>query len=233
MGSERAIRILSTDAPKAGVRRCAALFAEETGNPFRLEFAPAPIVAERVSAGNAEADLLVATEPVLKRLAGDDLIDGSSIAVLGSVLVGVVIRSGASRPDLSSVDAFAGSLMAADQIVYNTASSGLYAAEILARLGLATKLGPKIVVVERGVGVMEYLAAEKTRNAIGFGHVTEIRAHDALGTELIGPLPAEIGRNTVYAGALPATGVPAEAGALLALMVSPRGKGIFVASGVL
>lgn len=233
MGAGRTIRILSTDAPKVGVRRCAEIFAAETGNSFALEFAPAPIVAERVTAGSAEADLIVATQPVLKRLAGDNFIDGGSIAPLGSVLVGVVIRSGARRPDLSSVDAFVASLLAADQIVYNTASSGLYAAELLSRLGLTEKLAAKIVIVERGVGVMEHLAAEATRNAIGFGHVTEIRAHDALGTELVGPFPAEIGRNTVYAGALPAAGAIAEAGALLALMASGRGKEVFVASGVL
>ena len=106
-------------------------------------------------------------------------------------------------------------------------------AELLSRLGLAEKLAPKTVVVERGVGVMEYLAAAASRDVIGFGHVTEIRAHDDLGTELVGPLPTEIGRATLYAGGLPSKGTPPEARSLLELMTSARGKEIFVASGVL
>ncbi|MDH3236764.1 MAG: substrate-binding domain-containing protein, partial [Alphaproteobacteria bacterium] len=125
------LRILSTDAPKTGVRRCVAAFAAETGQTVEIDLAPAPIIKERVTSGGEKPDIIVATLSVLIELADGGFAIPESITPIGSVAVGVVIRNDAPEPDLSSVERFAEAVLAADVIVYNKASSGLYVAQML------------------------------------------------------------------------------------------------------
>jgi molybdate transport system substrate-binding protein len=227
------LRILSTDAPKSGVRRCATAFTAETGQAVDIDLAPAPIIRERVTSGGATPDIIVATLAVLNEFADAGLAVPESIAPIGSVAVGVVVRNDAPEPDLSSVERFTGAVLAADAIVYNKASSGLYIARMLGDIGVAKTITDKITVVPNGAAVMEYLVGKAPRNAIGFGHITEIRLHDDLGTHLVGALPEAIGRHTVYAvGLHAAAAMPDAARALIARMESAKGTADFVASGV-
>jgi len=156
------------------------------------------------------------------------------VAVLGSVTLGVTIREGDRVPDLASVDAFVASVLAADRIIYNTASSGQHVAKVFERLGLAERIGSKVLALPDGKSAMEALAADRSGNAIGFGQATEIRLHDHLGTRFVGPLPGEIGHETHYAaGRLAAASEPDAARQLIDFMISPRGRQVFVDTGVL
>ena len=233
MNDARPIRILSADAPKIGLRRCVETFAVDTGQPFEIRLATAPVIKERVKSGITNADMVVAPLHVVEELASAGCVDPQSVSVIGSVTVGVVVRNGSREPDLSSVESFIRSLLAADAVVYNEASSGQYIARMLETLGLAEKVAAKTVVVRTGAAVMQRLAAESSGGAIGFGHVTEIRLHDDLGTHLVGPLPEAIGRATPYAaGLLAAASRPDAARTLIHFMVSAAGKEIFVVTGV-
>ena len=228
------LRILSTDAPKTGVRRCVTAFTAKTGQAVDIDLAPAPIIKERITSGGEKPDIIVATLSVLNEFADTGFADPESIAPIGSVAVGVVVRNDAPEPDLSSVESFTGAMLAADAIVYNKASSGLYVAQMLDRIGVAERIADKTTIVPNGAAVMEFLADKAPLNAIGFGHITEIRLHDNLGTHLAGPLPEAIGRHTVYAVGLHTTAaMPDAARALIARMVSAKGLADFVASGVI
>ena len=124
--------------------------------------------------------------------------------------------------------------MEADAVVYNKASSGLYIAQILEKLGIADKVKSRTVVAPNGVSVMEYLAEHSERTAIGFGHATEIRRHDDLGTHFVGPLPSGIGRETPYAVGLALKAArPEMARRMIEFMATTAGKNILVAAGVL
>lgn len=230
-GSE--IRILSADAPKTGLRTCAAAFADRAGVRASIALATAPTIKQRIEAKDAAADVVVIPLAMMRELADAGFVTPESIVPIGSVTVGVVVRNGAREPDLASVDAFCRSLRAADLVVYNTASSGLYVASVLDRLGLKDDLAGKSVIVATGAAVMERLVAASTRDAIGFGHVTEIRLHDDLGTHFVGPLPGAIGRETPYAAGVLATAAdPAAASDLVAFLGSRDGKLHFVEAGV-
>jgi molybdate transport system substrate-binding protein len=229
-----AIRILSADAPKAGLRQAAERFSGETGLPHTIELATGPVIKQRVEVGSANADLVVIPRPHLEDLAQAGHIDPHTIATLGLVTVGVCVRNGAREPDLSSVDAFTDSLLNATRIIYNTASSGQYVAGMLQKLGLIERIGDRITILPTGVAVMEALAADSSDSAIAFGHVTEIRRHNALGTHLVGPLPGAIGRETPYAIGLVRNAAQPEAARRPATFLTcPSGKQIFVENGVL
>jgi molybdate transport system substrate-binding protein len=229
-----AIRILSADAPKAGLREAAERFSAETGLPHAIELATGPVIRQRVESGLAGADLIVIPRPHLEDLAQTGHVDPQTIATLGLVTVGVTVRNGAREPDLGSVEAFVDSLLSAARIIYNTASSGQYVAGMLEKLSLVDRIRDKTTILPTGVAVMEELSADTSGSAIAFGHVTEIRRHDALGTHLVGPLPGAIGRETPYAiGLLSGAAQPDAAKRLAAFLTSPAGKQIFVENGVL
>jgi molybdate transport system substrate-binding protein len=228
------IRILSADAPKAGLRQACERFSAETGLAHAIELATGPVIRRRVEAGSANTDLIVIPRPQLEDLARMGHVDRQTIATLGLVTVGVTVKNGAPEPDLNSVEAFVDAVLSAKRIIYNTASSGQYIAGMLEKLGLAEKIKDRSTILPTGVAVMEELAADTSGSAIGFGHVTEIRRHDALGTHLVGPLPGAIGRETPYAiGLLRDAAQPDAAKRLAAFLTSPAGKKIFVEAGVL
>lgn len=228
------IRILSADAPKVGVLDCAEAFAASTGQAFKTDWATAPVIKRRMNSADARADVLVAPLIAMEEFARAGTIVADSVAEIGTVTVGIVVRNGAKEPDLSTVETFTKAVLAADKIIYNVASSGQYVAEMLEKIGLAAKLKARTLVLDSGMAVMQYLAEKPSDNMIGFGHVTAIRFHDYLGTHLVGPLPGPIGRETPYAvGVLAAAADREAANALASFMTSGEGKRRFVASGVL
>jgi molybdate transport system substrate-binding protein len=232
--ADRTVRILSAGAVKEGIRRSAELFALETGIRHEIEFATAPVIKERVLSGDAGADLITLPRPQFDALIAAGHLRQEDVASLGIIAVGVTIKEGDREPDLSSVGAFVRSVLAADRVVYNTASSGVYVARVFERLGLTEEIRDKVSVVLTGKAVMEALAADRSGNAIGFGPATEIRLHDHLGTRFVGPLPGEIGQETAYAaGLLAAAGDPAAARQLIDFLTSPRGKELLTETGVL
>jgi ABC-type molybdate transport system substrate-binding protein len=234
MSERYVIQVLSADAPKAGLRKGAAAFSAETGQPHEIELATGPIIKERVASGRANADLIVIPLAELDDLARAGHIDPRSVRPIGAVTVGVTIRNGAREPDISSVEAFIQSVLAADRLIYNTASSGQYIAKMFETLRLADKITEKSLILPTGKAVMEQLAADESGTAIGFGHVTEILLHNDLGTRLVGPLPGAIGRDTIYAlGLLRDASQRDTAGRLADFLTSRTGKQIFVDTGVL
>lgn len=228
------VRILSADAPKGGLRSCATFFSAEESIPHLIELATAPVIKQRILDGETWPDLIVIPRPEFDDLAAAGRVEPSNITILGYVAVGVTIRKDARVPNLKSVDGFITSVLAADRVIYNTASSGKYIASLFDRLGLADKIKSKVSIFPTGKTAMEALASDTSGNAIGFGHVTEIRLHDPLGTRLVGPLPKEIGRNTPYAAGLLVTAAqPDAAERLVELLASSRGKQLFLESGVM
>lgn len=233
MTGSPSIRILSAGAPKSGVRLCAEAWSQENGVDFAIDFATAPVIKERVDQGAVEADIVVAPAPAIQGFVDAGRITPGSTVSIGSIAAGVVVRDGAAEPDLSSAEAFRAALLAADQIVYNQASSGQYIEAMIDRLGITEDVAGKTVRVPNGAAVMEHLAADDHERTIGFGQVTEIRLHEHIGVHLVGPLPAEIGKVTDYAAGLSTDASDGKAAsALLAFMDSVRGKAIFADTGV-
>ncbi|MDH3965461.1 MAG: substrate-binding domain-containing protein [Rhodospirillales bacterium] len=232
-GANVPLKVLSAGAPKTGVSRCAEAFFRQTGRRVEIDFATAPVLRGRVARGQVDADVVVAPLPVLREFlaSGRALPDRST--VLGSIRAGVVVRAGAPVPDLSSVEAFKQALLAADSLVYNQASSGLYIAQLMERLGIAEAAEAKTTRVPTGAAVMRHLARSRAAREIGFGQITEIRLHLDQGLELAGPLPAEIGKVTTYAaGILAEARAPDVAVNFTRFLGSPWATETFAATGV-
>lgn len=227
------IRILSTGAPKTGVSRCAQAYQESSGHRADISFVTAPVLRDKVEAGEDGADILIAPVDAIKRFeqAGRTVV--GTCSTVGSVKAAVVVRSGAPEPDISTAEALKRALLESGSVVYNTATSGVYIEKLMQRLGVAEAIRDRIVRVPNGAAVMSHLAGSGIENEIGFGQATEIRLHEDRGVTLVGPLPREIENITTYAAAVSSHArAAAAARALVAFMAAPEGRRIFVETGV-
>jgi molybdate transport system substrate-binding protein len=225
------LRVLSAGAVEPGLRPVLAAFEKASGHRVVLSFASAPQIRERIGAG-AAFDVVIAPSVVLDELESGARIDADRAqrVTIGRVGIGVAVRPGAPRPDISNVDAFKRTLQEADSVVYNRASTGLYLETLLKRLGLDVQA--KATRYADGAQVMAHVLHGQGRE-VGLGATTEILLLREQGLQFVGPLPPELQNFTVYRAA--ATAAPAErdaAQALLKLLASPQAQASFVAAGI-
>src|SRR6266849_2777676 len=114
------INIISAGAVEPGIVAAADAFRKETGAEVKIKFATAPAIQQRVGGGEA-ADVVIAPPALIEELAKAGKLDGSGRAPVGRVGVGVLVRNGAAKPDVSSTDALKGVLLDAQSVVYNKA----------------------------------------------------------------------------------------------------------------
>jgi len=229
------VRLLSAGAVELGLTPALAVFERDSGHVVRVEFAAAPALAGRFTAAPGH-DLVIAPPAVLDALAKAGAIAGPRVPV-GKVGIGVAVRPGVPVPEIGDVAALKRELLAADSVVFNRASTGLYFETLLGRLGLADAVNAKASRHPDGASVMKHLLASRVPREIGFGAITEIVLFKDQGLRLVGPLPAEVQNHTSYlasAGAAP----PAEAAradaaaALLRFLGSPQARIIFAGVGI-
>jgi len=158
------------------------------------------------------------------------LVEGQ--VALGRVGVGVAVREGAPRPDISSAQALKAALLSANAVVYNTASSGAYVEAMLKKLSVFDKIEGRLVRLFDGNAVMRRLTDGKGRE-FGFGGITDIVLNQEKGVRLVGPLPAEIQNYTSYTAAvITAAPNPGGAKAFLGYLASPDGRALFAQNGI-
>lgn len=227
------LKVLSAGAVKTGVAKVAQDFERATGTRVAVEFNTAPELRKRVAAGDA-ADVIVAPPAAMEEFQKSGKIVPDSRGFVGRSRMGVVVHAGASSPDVSSKAAFTKTLGAASAVVHNKASSGIYAATLLEKLGLKETLGARIVVVDTGSAVMKTVA-EKGPGAIGLAQISEIMVMIEKGcaVKLAAPLPDEVQNVTSYeAAAFASSRAPEAARKLAASLTSDAARKIFAATGI-
>jgi molybdate transport system substrate-binding protein len=225
-----ALRILSAGAVKRGVARVAAAFEKDRGCKVEIEFTPVPEVRRRIAAGEA-ADVVVATPAVLDEFAAQQKIDVASRGFIGRSRMGVVIHADAPVPAITDTASFKALLLAADQVVRNAASSGIYSEKLFDRLGLTAALGDRIVVTKTGSEIMQHVADHP--QSVGLAQISELMVMIDKGcrVRLAAPLPDEI-QNMTHYDAAATTGAPEAAVALAKRLASPEAKKIFAETGI-
>ena len=227
------LRVLSAGAVKGGVAKMTETFAREQGERVSVEFTTAPGVRDRLKAGG-EVDVVVAPPSFLEELDKAGRIVPGSRTFLGRSRMGVVVHTDSGITDVPDVDALKRVLLGAQAVVHNKASSGIYAAKLLQDLCPAPALGSRVVVVESGANVMEYVA-EHGPDTVGLAQISEIRVMVAKGlpVRLAAPLPDAVQNVTSYeAAAVAGRAHEAAATRLAAFMGSAQAKAVFAATGI-
>jgi len=222
------IKVLSAGAVEPGLRAAANAYAKQSGNEVKITFNTAPEIRKRVGAGET-FDVVIAPPAALDEFAGK--VSAERVG-LGRVGLGVAVRPGAEVPDISSTDALKRSVLAADSIVFNRASTGIYLENLFKKMGLYDEILSKTTRYPDAGAVMEHVLKGKGKE-IGFGPVTEILLHRDKGLKLVGPLPADIQNYTSYSAAPMTSAANAEAAkAFVRYLGSPECKALLVAAGV-
>ena len=193
----------------------------------------AEAIPARLARGEA-ADVVILDASAADELGRRGLIRADSKIELARSLIGMVVRAGAEKPDIGSVEALRGTLLAARSIAYSDSGSGTYLATTLfPRLGIADQIAGKSRKV-RGPPSGEPVANLVARGEaeIGFQQVSEL-IH-VPGIAFVGALPPEAQPGFSFAGALTRdVQQPEAAGALIRFLASAEAAPVITRAGLL
>jgi len=227
------IKVLSAVVMRPVLGGIVADFERSSGYKVAVEFATAGAIRDRIRNGESP-DMTILTRPTMDALIKEAKIVPGSDVVVGRGNVGVAVRAGAPRPDVSSVEGFKRSLLATKSIVYadpaQGGASGIHFARVLERLGIAEQMKPRTKLIP-GAGAGEVVARGEAE--IGISGTMDLLS--VAGADYVGPLPAELQNTTdfVYVAAVPVNARRPEAGRqLIRSLLTPAAKGMIRAKGM-
>lgn len=195
---------------------------QELGAHTGGRFGAVGAMKEAFAAGEP-CDLFVSSDAIVSSLIAEGLLLPDSRIPLGRVRTGVAVRTGSTHPAVSTPEALAAALRAADVVHYpdpQRATAGIHFAKVLRELGLDGELQDRIRTFPNGATAMRELAASSASNPIGCTQVTEILFTP--GVDLVGLLPPQFELATVYTAAVPARAAqPALAARFIEMMTAP------------
>ena len=224
------ITVLSGGAIEAGLKAAAAAFEKETGHKVEITFNTTPQMRKRLDDGDT-FDVMVAPPDAIAEFAkaGKVAVGGVSVGRVGS---GVAVRPGAPVPAIATAEDIRKTVLEAQSIVFNRASTGLYFERLLKEWGIYGQIEDKVVRYTTGAEVMDHVLKGKGKE-VGFGPITEILLEKDRGLILVGPLPPEIQNYTSYT-AVPMTASTQKEVALafVTFLGGPVGRPLFVSAGI-
>ena len=220
------IKVLASTAVKTTLEELGPQFAKATGNKVDLTFAPAAVLKERIDQGTA-FDVAILTTPIIDGLAGTGKVDTARSAIAHSG-IGVAIHKGASRPDITTKEAFKHALLNAKSVGFTAAgATGAYLKTLFEKLGIAEELKPKLKLLPGATG--EAVASGEVE--IGMTQISEILPY--AGAELVGPLPPDIQSYTHFSAAAASASKDADvARAFIKFLGAPEALAVIKAKGM-
>ena len=172
-----------------------------SGVPVTFVVGTTGIVNQKVRAGE-HADIVVIAINALKPLQAEGLVAPEPPAALAKAIVGVAVKAGASKPDISTTEAFKQAMLSAPHIICPDpkagATAGIYLAALFEKMGIAAALNAKTSLEPNGEEVAAALAAGK--GDLGLTFVSELMPNK--GVSVVGPLPDDIQNATTYGAAV-------------------------------
>lgn len=227
------VRVISSGGFAAAYRALVPGWEQATGNSVSTGWGPSmgntvDAVPARLARGQP-VDVLIMVGYALEDLARQGVVAPGSRVDLARSGIGVVVRAGAPHPDVSSTAALRQALLDAKSVAYSDSASGVYIqTEMFKRLGIAEQMAGKARMIP-AEPVGEVVARGDAE--IGFQQMSELKPIH--GIDLVGPLPPEVQRVTVFsAGMLSRSAQPEAARALIAYLAGPGAAAAITESGM-
>jgi molybdate transport system substrate-binding protein len=225
------IKVLSPGSTEGAFSDLLPQFEKASGHTIRIEYGPAGALAARVGKGEV-ADVAILSEPQVQELQKQGKLAQGSAAVLAKVGIGVFVRKGDPKPEIGSVNAFLRSLSNARTIAYADpklgGSASILVGDLMKSLDVTGSIGPKTRLVPPAKPLLDLVAGGGID--FGFNPIPEILSDPRV--ELVGPLPAEIQKYTLYAAGLVEGSRQQEAfKALVTFLSSPAATAVMKAKG--
>ena len=211
------LRVLSTLALKGAVERLAGPYQATTGVGLDADFAPTVGLMKRLHEGET-ADVLILTREGLDELATTGSVVAASKVDLARSYVGLAVKAGDARPDISTEAALRTALLAARSVAYSKiGASGLYFAELIQRLGIAAEINARATITA-GFTAEQLMSGNAD---LAVQQLSELK--QVAGVDIVGPIPLGLQTPAVFtAGRMASSEKPAEADALLKYLASPQ-----------
>ena len=223
------IRVLNANALTIALRALAAEYTKQTGTQVTFIFGSPGQIQQKVDAGE-KFDLLIMPTPALAALDTAGKLAAGTRRALVRVGIGIAIREGAPKPDITTPDALRKTLLAQQKVTYSDSStgglSGINAQKVLQNLGIADEMKSKLLPHVDGQGLIAKGEAD-----LGLYNVSEIPR--TKGVVLLGPVPAAAQAYITYDADVPATNVsPSAAIDFLKFIASPAASPSWRAAGL-
>lgn len=200
------LRILSSMATRGLLADLAAASAAATGLNVTVESVGGVTAHQRVLAGEALDVVVLASEAMAALQAAGRLVPGSWTGLVRSG-IHAAVAAGAAQPDLRDGEAVKRAVRQARSVAYSTGPSGVHLVSLFQRWGVAEEVAARTVQAPPGVPVGALIASGQV--ALGFQQLSELMGLP--GIMVVGPLPPDIQRMTVFAGGVAASSTRAEA----------------------
>ncbi len=221
------LKVLSGNGSKAAVQELCLQFEHATGHKIDLRFGVNPEVKSKIEAGE-RFDVVIGNPPIIDALIKDGTVVPPRVD-FGRAGLGVAGRSGAPKPDISSVNAFKQALLASKAVAFpGKGASGIYFVGLLDRMGIKVEMQSKLKPME----------AEDTVEVVARGEadmvvVVSTRISDVPGVDRVGPIPEDLQTKIGFAAGLSAsTKEPDAAKALIGFLSAPAAAATLKAKGV-
>ena len=223
------LRVLSTLAFKGAVHSLADRYQAAGGARIDADFAPTLALLQRLRAGEA-ADVVILTREGLDEMTREGRVVGESCVDLARSYVGIAVKAGAAHPDLATVAALRAALLGgARSVAYSRlGASGILFAKLIERLGIASEINARAVVIPQGFTAERLVTGEAD---LAVQQISELK--QVAGIEVVGAIPHDLQTPAVFsAGRMAAANKRAEADRLLRFLASPEVAPALRASGL-
>jgi len=226
-GNAAEITIVASGGPLPDVMgTLVPMFESATGNKVKISFKAGPAITADVKQG--AVDLVVTNTEVVDELAAGGDVAGNGKTLLMISKVGVAVKAGAPKPDVSTPDKLKAALLAAKTVGYSQGGSGQHFLTVVQKLGIADAVKAKAVVVQ-GRPVGDAIASGEAE--IGVQQVAELRP--VAGTEVIGEMPGELQKQIPYSAGIPTKAKDAQtARALVSFLRSAAAQDVLKRKGM-
>jgi len=222
------IKVLSTQAIEEAYRELVPQFEKASGHKVATTFTGTLGAMKRLADGETYDLLIMSSSSIDELIKSGKIVPGSRVDFAKSG-VGVAVRKGAPKPDISSTEALKKTLLAAKSIGYSTGPSGNYVIGLFQRMGIADEIKPKLRQTPTGVFVGSIIASGDVE--IGFQQVSELM-HFA-GIDYLGPLPADVQYITVFSSGVHAGAKQEDAAkALVKFITAPAAAAVIKKHGL-
>ena len=228
----RELKVFSTIAVQGALEALVPQFEKDNGCRLAITWNTAPALVKRLQGGET-ADVLILNRAGMDAMARDKRVRPGSDVTLASSATALAVKSGASRPDISTQEALKRTLLAARAISYSDpaagGASGIYFAKLVERLGIAKEINAKTKYPPPAGLCGDLLVSGEVELAVQ----QKPELLQVPGIEILGLLPGDLHMVTVFVACVEKSSAEAATGkALIDLLRSPEAAVVFRARGL-
>lgn len=225
------LKVMSAGAVEGALKDLAADYTKANGTAVTFTFGNVGMIQDHLKAGEI-ADVVILSATAVDALDKSGGLASGGAVPLGRIGMGVVVKAGAAKPDISTPASFKAALVAVPSIAYSDpaggGSSGIYFDSLIQKLGIADQVRKKAVLI-RGGSAADRVASGDAAMAVQ--NISELM-HVA-GVQLVGPFPAEDQNYLVYAaGVLARSTQPQNALAFIRYVTRPQAAERWTDAGI-